>query len=260
MNGRRYGPGPYQFVLLHGGPGAPGSVGTLADELSKDTSVLEPFQAADSVKGQIEELGGFIDKYTRLPVIIAGHSWGAWLAYLFTAKYPEKVQRLILISSGPYEEKYASSVMQTRLSRFTRKERILYDQWMLQWDLLGGRGKKLLLKKLGRLLLKVDGYELVRKKDRTIDYQPDIFEKVWDQARYLRSSGALLKEGKKIKCRVIAIHGDFDPHPWEGVKEPLRKLLSDFEFFLLERCGHEPWLEKRAKGKFYEILREALFN
>ena len=46
----------------------------------------------------------------------------------------------------------------------------------------------------------------------------------------MRKSGDLLKEAEKIKCPVVAIHGDYDPHPANGVKIPLEKRIVDFQF------------------------------
>ena len=257
MNDRKYGPEPYRCIILHGGPGAPGSVGPLAETLSKERSMLEPFQSADSVEGQIQELEKYIEQNAQIPVIMIGHSWGAWLAFLFSARYPEQVGKLILVSAGPFEEKYEDSAIQTRLDRLLPAEKKIYDQIVRQWDHVNLHEKKLLFKRIGEMMLKVDGFDLENLTDSTIDYQPSLFEKVWNEASYLRSSGKLLEEGKKIRCPVVAIHGDFDPHPWEGVKEPLEKILPHFDFFLLKDCGHEPWMEKRAKDRFYRIILEA---
>jgi pimeloyl-ACP methyl ester carboxylesterase len=57
---------------------------------------------------------------------------------------------------------------------------------------------------------------------------------------------------------VVAIHGDYDPHPFEGVQQPLSLVISDFRFILLKNCGHYPWIERDAKKRFYEILHEEL--
>jgi pimeloyl-ACP methyl ester carboxylesterase len=70
----------------------------------------------------------------------------------------------------------------------------------------------------------------------------------------MRKSGELLTMARKIRCPVIAIHGDYDPHPAEGVKKIMSPLLKDFIFVLLKNCGHEPWNEKFAKDEFYQIL------
>ena len=74
----------------------------------------------------------------------------------------------------------------------------------------------------------------------------------------MRSSGELLQSGKKIQCRIVAIHGDYDPHPAAGVQEPLTRVLKDFRFTILARCGHHPWLERQAKDNFYRALRREL--
>ena len=64
--------------------------------------------------------------------------------------------------------------------------------------------------------------------------------------------------GKNIECPVVAIHGDYDPHPAEGVEKPLASILKNFRFILLQNCGHKPWIEKHAKDIFYEILKQEL--
>ena len=70
----------------------------------------------------------------------------------------------------------------------------------------------------------------------------------------MRKTGKLVEFVKKIKCPVVAIHGDFDPHPVNGVKEPLSADLPNFRFNLIERCGHYPWMEKYGKDILYKIL------
>jgi pimeloyl-ACP methyl ester carboxylesterase len=73
-----------------------------------------------------------------------------------------------------------------------------------------------------------------------------------------RSNGTLLALGTHIQCPVVAVHGDYDPHPAEGVQKPLAALLKDFRFVLLKHCGHTPWLERQARGSFYQVMRREL--
>src|SRR5947208_748840 len=77
---------------------------------------------------------------------------------------------------------------------------------------------------------------------------------VWQDAKEFRRYGALLWLGKQIQCPVLAIHGDYDPHPAEGVEKPLSGVLQDFRFILLADCGHLPWIEKEAREEFYRIV------
>src|SRR5262249_848835 len=74
----------------------------------------------------------------------------------------------------------------------------------------------------------------------------------------LRKSGRLLELGQRIKCPVVAIHGDYDPHPVEGVHEPLAAALENFRLILLKNCGHRPWNERLARDEFFMALREEL--
>jgi pimeloyl-ACP methyl ester carboxylesterase len=229
-------------------------VAPLARKLSLEEGVLEPYQLADSVSGQIMELRDYLTGLAEFPVILVGHSWGAWLGFLFAAEYPDFVQKLILISSGPFEARYAEAIVDIRLIRLSSGERSIYDRIVGKWDHVSENEKKLLFKTLGRLMMKADSYDPVDLDDYTVEYQPAIFRKIWSEASYLRSSGDLLKKGTKIMCPVVAIHGDHDPHPWEGVREPLNQLLDEFRFFLLKKCGHEPWNEKHARDEFYKII------
>ena len=99
---RKYGDPPFKIVLIHGGPGAPGEMAPVARELSLKFSVLEPFQSADTINGQLNELKDLLEKNCSLPVILIGWSWRAWLSYIFASKFQEMVKKLILIGSGPF--------------------------------------------------------------------------------------------------------------------------------------------------------------
>ena len=85
-----------------------------------------------------------------------------------------------------------------------------------------------------------------------------MYHAVWESAAALRRSGELLKMANLIQCPVTAIHGDYDPHPAEGVRDPLSAVISGFKFILLTQCGHTPWLEKHAQKAFYQALKAEL--
>ena len=99
-----------------------------------------------------------------------------------------------------------------------------------------------------------DSYNLLPGDAEEIPVQFDINQRVWGFAAAMRSSGELLRLGRRIRCPVVAIHGDYDPHPAEGVQLPLKSILKDFRFILLPHCGHAPWREKEARGLFFGYL------
>jgi pimeloyl-ACP methyl ester carboxylesterase len=95
----------------------------VAKEISHICGTLEPLQTSATIEGQIQELLTVLNKHGDLPITLIGHSWGAWLSFVFAARHPLFVKKLILIGSGPFEEKYASKIMETRLSRLNEEER-----------------------------------------------------------------------------------------------------------------------------------------
>jgi len=71
-----------------------------------------------------------------------------------------------------------------------------------------------------------------------------------NEALHWRQEGKLLKTALNVCCPVVAIHGGYNPHPWKGVFEPLEPLGKKFKPYLLEQCGHYPWLEEYACKDF----------
>jgi pimeloyl-ACP methyl ester carboxylesterase len=258
-NLRTWGKPPYKIAVIHGGPGIPGYLAPVARELSKVIGVLEPLQTKNSFEGQIEELYNILREHAHLPVILIGHSWGAFLSFVVTARYPSLVKKLILIGGGPFEEKYADNIDADRLNRLTEDERIEAFRLLEINDAAKSLDRDKAMARLGELWVKADTYApLPGQELESMPVSEEINRKVWAEAKKLRTSGEILKIGKKITCPVIAIHGDYDPHLVAGLQEPLSRVIKDFKFILLEKCGHYPWLERYARYKFYEILRKEI--
>lgn len=260
-NLRKYGRAPFSVAVIHGGPGAPGEMAQVAQKLSSIRGILEPLQTADSLEGQVEELRAVLQENGSLPVVLIGHSWGAWLGFIVAACYPSLVRKLILIGCGPFEDKYSARIYATRLSRLSEEERAEYTSIIRILGDLAAYDKDTLLARLGSLASKADACDPVIDESEELDQtdmQGDIFSKVWKDAGELRKSGRLLELGERIQCPVLAIHGDYDPHPAEGVQKPLAGILENFRFILLKSCGHKPWIERQAKEDFYRVLEEEL--
>jgi pimeloyl-ACP methyl ester carboxylesterase len=234
----------------------------VARELSRLGGVLEPLQTARTIPGQIEELKAVATDKGKPPLVLIGWSWGAWLSFILAARFPTLVKKLILVASGPFEDRYAENIMKTRLSRLSEKDsaEVLLLMHALEKPATADSSmdKDAALMRLGKLMTKADSFDPVPHKSFVLECQYDTFQSVWRQAVALRSSGKLKEYAKDIRCPVMAIHGDYDPHPAEGVRRPLAKILKDFRFVLLEKCGHTPWIEKAAKDKFYGVIRREM--
>ncbi len=257
-NLRKYGNKPFNVAVIHGGPGTPGEMAPVARELSVIRGVLEPLQTATTLDMQVQELKAALEKNGALPITLIGFSWGAILSFIVTARYPSLIRKLILIGSGAYEEKYATNIMGTRLSRLSEEERKEALSLMETLDVPAVEDKNIVMAQLGRLISRADSYNPLPHDSEILEYQYDILQSVWKEARELRSSGELLELGKRIQCPVVAIHGDYDPHPSEGIKNLLSNILEDFRLIILRKCGHYPWLEQDARDRFYNILKNEI--
>ena len=257
-NLRVYGIKPYSVAVVHGGPGAAGEMAPVAEELSSELGILEPFQSALSIDGQIEELKGLLENAASLPCILVGFSWGAWLSFMCAAYYPELVRKLILIGSGPFEEKYALEIHKTRMSRLETEDKAEVESLLNCLDEPGDREKNKTFARLGEIISRADAYNPIFFEAKGLEYPYELFQSVWTEAEELRRSGMLLNLAKHIRCPVTAIHGDYDPHPAVGVNKPRKAVLKNFQFYLLKNCGHKPWNERQARDEFYSLLRQEL--
>lgn len=257
----KHGKEPHKVVVIHGGPGARGELSSMAKELSRHTGVLEPFQTKYSIDELVEELRLQIKKEAAPgPVTLIGHSWGAWLSILFYLKYPKMVKDIVLVGSAPFTDEYIEHIDKRRRSKLGKEQEILFNNAL---DILEGKMKgdqNLAMQALGYLIYRADNYFPLKEAGDEVFFDNKMRSAIWDEASKLRKSGKLYKDLKKIKCPLHVIHGEHDPHPVEGVTEPLKKQKVKVNTHLLPRCGHWPFKEKYAKEAFYEILKNIIKN
>lgn len=253
QNRRQYGTAPSTVVVLHGGPGGAGEVAPFAEALAGlGHDVLEPFQAAMSVDAQVAELHSQISAHCTAPVTLIGWSWGAWLGCLFAARHPDAVQTLILVGSGPFEARHAEAIRHTKAARLTAEMQAELGTLRLE------RGNPTHVARFIELSDVADTYARDQSPPPVVHFDERIHAAVWQDAKALRQSGALLKAVGTIRCPVTAIHGDYDPRPAEGVSAPLLRVLPNATFHLLANCGHKPWQEVHARDAFYRLIKDAI--
>mgnify|MGYP006279092451 CR=1 FL=1 len=257
-NLRKYGNQPHKIAVIHGGPGASGEMRSVAEYLSSKKGILEPLQTSHTIKGEINQLKTMLLASNKSPFILIGFSWGAWLSLLTAANYPTLVEKVIIIGCGPLEQKYVEQINKTRLSRLDPTEKAEFTSLLNDLKKRTKKDTNTLIKNLKNLTNKTDQYRPIDNFKEKINFDRNIFQNIWNEAMRLRKSGELLERIDKIDCPVIAIHGTYDPHPIEGVGEPLSRILTDFRLIKLARCGHKPWNEQEARERFYNILIEEL--
>ena len=230
-----------------------------ANGLKDEFGVLEPLQSSGSVRGQVGELYNQLLSHEP-PYTLIGHSWGAWLAWIFAAEHPEIVSHIILVGSGPFDEKYASGMMDARLNNLDAGDR--QEAQELLTIMKARELTQAEFASFGRLMSKSDAYCQAPPlfEEDPLPPEPHVYESVWPEAAELRRSGKLLDLADKIKCKITFIHGTHDPHPYRGIKDVLKERGVDFGFILLDRCGHTPWKEQYAAEDFFAILKKLIKN
>jgi pimeloyl-ACP methyl ester carboxylesterase len=257
-NPRKYGKRPFGLAVVHGGPGAAGEMAVVARVLSSHWGVMEPLQTEKTVGSQVEELREILEKNGKLPVVLIGFSWGAWLGFIATALHPGMIKKLILVGCGPFYEKDAKNLLDTRLNRLSPEQREEAETVMESLANPLSTGKDRLLSRLGHLISIADAYDPFDYNTEGLMVSFDIYQSVWPEANQMRRKGELLDLGARIQCPVVAIHGDYDPHPARGVEIPLSDRVADFRFLLINKCGHRPWIERQARDIFFKALKEEI--
>jgi len=162
-----------------------------------------------------------------------------------------------MIGPGPFVGGYESDIRDMRMSRLDndRQEQIRSMVAKLEDPKVGK--KDVILRRFGELIRLADSFDpLPPQTPAEVNVSYDIFSGVWFEASQIRSSGELLQMGKDIKCPVVVLHGDYDPHVPEGIEGPLASVLKDLRFIVLENCGHRPWEERQARERFFEYLHK----
>lgn len=248
---RVYGEKTPKIVLVHGGPGAIGSLKGFARELSdvSDGGVAEALQSKYTIAELVEELYSQILENSCGKVTLIGHSWGAWLVALVAAKYPAVVERIILVGCPPLQDKYVSEISARRMKNLSEEECAVFQR------LIHNQATDADMQEIPRIFGKSDNFCLENRELHNVDRTDSRMHNViWSEAAKLRSSGELLEIFSNIKCKIYLIQGERDPHPWSGVIIPLQEIGVSCESHILEKCGHSPFMEKYAKEDFYRIL------
>lgn len=247
-----HGKAPYKAVLIHGGPGAIGSLKNCAEELSilTERGIVEALQSQYSIAGLVEELYLQIMKYCQEKPTLIGHSWGAWLAVLFAGKYPKICKNIILVGCPPLADKYVKEISLRRLRNLSDEESKIFQR------MIDNVATDEDIKKIPSILEKSDNYYLESSGKLIVDKADnEMYNRIWNEATKLRTNGELLTAFKNIQSKLFLIQGVCDPHPIEGVMKPLEENGIPCKTYILEKCGHNPFMEKYAKEKFYDILQ-----
>jgi len=265
---RRHGSGGPLVLVLHGGPGAPGSAAGLARGLARHGyRVDEPLQRGSgggplSVARHVADLREVVDASTPgRPATLVGWSWGAMLALCFAAAHPSRAGLLVLVGCGTWDEGARAELRRRRAARLSPARREEVRELERRLATAGGDARDAALARLGALLS--EGEDDARpgepaKPDEPVAVDAKAFEETWNDLVRLQHEGVYPAAFAAIDARVVMLHGTRDDHPGEMVRASLAPFLRRLEYVPLEGCGHEPWRERACRERFFTALLEAL--
>lgn len=181
--------------------------------------------------------------YKLKKIRIVGHSWGAMLAMRYAAKYPERIENLMLVGAAPLDmealERYGDNAeirlspqdltdYQNAMEMGKRGDRDLAEVYALraQWPAFFYDRKKALAsrEKIGPGFVRGGIDEIVL---------PQYFDALEDTKKGLR----------KLRAPVVIVQGRQDL-VGEGTPFALRDIMRQSIIVYIERAGRFPWMEQ----------------
>jgi proline iminopeptidase len=243
-------------ILLSGGPGLnPNYVYPIHENLSTKyrSIILHQRGTGKTVMPKIDSLSLSLDKYVEdlealrihlkaNKLILIGQSWGGMLSMEYCSRYPEKVEKLVLLGSGSPSMNFTNYFSDNITSR------------LLPEDLLEKRDLKGIW----------PGYFYDRSSALASKAATD-FSKMQGQpginkimvGDYAAKEKKRLSHLKKFKGQAIVIQGYQDPVGFAAYE--IKSIITQAQLLFIRESGHFPWLEKEnTRKQFYEFLHNSL--
>jgi len=248
------GDGP-PVLLLHGGPGAPDYLRPLADLLPARVHRHEQRGCGRSEDGPAMTIRALLDDLDALRAhwgidrgVVAGHSWGAALALLYTLEHPERVTQLLYLNGMGIELGWEKEHAERTRARLSPEERERYDA------LVRARAEAASAEEADRL--RNEAFSVALAADCR---DPVVLARVrkllnapfrYDVNAALNADWAARVADPSLRDRVarcavpaLVLQGADDTRP-NGPARRLAALLPEARYVELEGAGHFPWMER----------------
>ncbi|MCX6760399.1 MAG: alpha/beta hydrolase [Candidatus Nealsonbacteria bacterium] len=233
------------IVLLHGFPGNHEGLVDMANGLGNYRLIIPDFPACGqseslnekySLENYAKWLNTFFEGLSINKAIVIGHSFGSRVALVFTSRYPEKVNKLALITPVVKVEGLISRVVAIEYKIAELLPKKLRRLWL----------SNQIHRKVSDIVLFKSASPKRRQeitaKDRRErkNFNPQINLELFSE--FYRYS--LVPIGKKIKTESLVIASDMDSiAPLNSVKE-LAEQLANVKFTVMKHSGHIVVLER----------------
>jgi pimeloyl-ACP methyl ester carboxylesterase len=259
---RAYGSSGPLVIVLHGGPGAPGSAAGLARGLADSFRVIEPWQRGSGGEpltvarheADLHELVQAFHEETS-PAIV-GESWGAMLALSYAASHPESAGPLVLVGCGTFDPEARARIREILDERMNDDLRSRLENLEREYPDPGER-----LRHQFELIRPLYDYDPVPEEpEETEAFDHRAHTETWNDMVRLQEAGVYPAAFAAITSPVLMLHGDYDPHPGKMIYQSLEPFIPHLEYREFRQCGHSPWRERNAKEEFFGAIKEFLIG
>jgi proline iminopeptidase len=187
---------------------------------------------------QVADLDALRELWQLERLTIAGYSWGALLALLYALEHPGRVQRMVLVSTGPVW-RAARDRFEETFSRRTLDPALQEERRRLRESGLRERDPAAYQRRIFELSVVPYFHDPARARDLTpfrvvARTQQEVWASLGDfdlRPRLPALAG--------IPC--LMVHGENDPIPIDAARTAAG--LLDAVFHPIARCGHVPYVE-----------------
>ena len=238
------------IIMLHGFPdfwyGWRDIIMGLKDEYKCIAPDMRGYNLSDKPKGNenyqldicADDIKGLSEALNLGKFYLAGHDWGAPIAWAVAEKYPELVKKLI-ICNGPHfasaREIYETDEKQQKASSYV--------------DQFAAPGAYKLLSRNNYQLLRMGIVGLVRRKGAVTEFDIEMYIEAWSQPgavdgglAYYRAIQDRYKfiEGWTgiIDVPTLVIHGKKDPAILPQTLKNLENYVKDLKIVYIENASH----------------------
>lgn len=254
------------IVIVHGGPGMEHTyflpqLYSLAlkyrlvfyDQRGSGRSPVEVDPASMTMDQFVEDLDSIRSYFKLDKMNLMGHSFGGLIAMRYAVKYPEHLQRLILMNPTPQSSYWRDSSLAMMKLRENPKIQAEKNEIVSSPEFAQKNPET--MARFFRVLFKSSFFKEQYADSLTLVFRQN-YPKTNELMNALYSDSTLKNydlrhELKKVKCKTLLCGSEADFVPPEA-NEQLHKALKNSEYYMFESCGHFPFVE--SKDEFEKVI------
>lgn len=256
------------MLLVHGGPGGTDylfkffakplqDAGYRAIGFVQRGSTGSPSDGPFTIQALIDDVEAIRRDIGAECIGLLGHSWGGFLATAYAAAYPERVERLVLVSPigarGGWREQFNREIE----NRMSPQDRALFDS-LREEARNAATPEEFARATIQRAGISMRYFYAADKRDM----QPALSELNPEVRRILTAQleewyeDPVWEEGlERLDAPASVFWGIEDPLPI-GIVAHYEAILPHARIMKFDACGHFPWLE--VPDEFYGLLEGEL--